>query len=78
MGRKGGGENSEKNCPCEISGNAVKPHEVSSMDRGKMDWESVESFVDRGTQVTREQQPAAGVDVSPQPGCVPNDEHEHE
>ena len=74
---KRGGEFGEE-LPSEISGNAVKPHKVSRVNRCKMDWESVQSLMNSRTQVTREQQPAAGVDVSPQPSCVPDDEHEYE
>jgi hypothetical protein len=43
-----------------------------------MDWECVEGLMKSRTQVVGEQQPATGVDVRAQPGCVPDDEHEYE
>ena len=47
------------------------------MNSCKMDWECAEGLVDGRTQVAGDRKPSTGVDVSAQPGCVPDDEHEY-
>ena len=51
LGKEGGGEDSEMNCPCEVSGDAAKPEKAGCMISCKMDCKCAEGFVHGRAQV---------------------------